>query len=295
MADWFSGAYPFSMHEHDRFKLLFGPYRTPRFKYGDVVTCEMRGDVKIVGLTAARILWPKCRTGKRSRAIILYGALAEAVRRESAQAVEYWWGVGSDTVWKWRKALGVDRVTEGTTALLSRWAPETIQSAEANRRREPTLKSPERAAKIAAKLRGKPRPKHVIKALIKANKGRKLSGNHRRKMSEAHKRRGTIPPAMAGPHWTSEEDALLGTMKDRDVAARIGRSESAVSERRYVLGVAAFTKRAPRGKPITWTPAKDRLLGTMSDANLARKLQCSPMTVFYRRRRLKIPAYLGWA
>jgi hypothetical protein len=67
------------MTEKDRFKLLFGPYRTPRFKYGDVVTCEIRGDVKIVGLTAARIPWPKCRSGKRSRAIILYGALAEGV------------------------------------------------------------------------------------------------------------------------------------------------------------------------------------------------------------------------
>jgi hypothetical protein len=47
------------------------PYQTPRFHYGDVVKCEMRGDVKIVCLTAARIPWPKCRTGKRSRAIIL--------------------------------------------------------------------------------------------------------------------------------------------------------------------------------------------------------------------------------
>lgn len=47
---------------------------------------------------------------------------------------EYWWGAHSDTVWRWRKALGVDRVTDGTSALLSRWAPETVQSAEANRR-----------------------------------------------------------------------------------------------------------------------------------------------------------------
>jgi hypothetical protein len=43
-------------------------YRTPRFEYGEVVTCEMRGDVKMVGLTAARIPWPKCPTGKRCRA-----------------------------------------------------------------------------------------------------------------------------------------------------------------------------------------------------------------------------------
>jgi hypothetical protein len=183
----------------------------------------------------------------------------------------------------------VDRVTDGTSALLSRWAPETIQSDEANRRRDPTLKSPERAAKIAAAKRGKPRPPGVNEALRKVNVGKKASRATRRKMSEAHKRRGTRPP-LAGEPWTAEEDALLGTMKDRDVAARIGRSESAVSERRYALDVAAFTERAPPGKPI-WTPAKDRLLGTMSDVDLARRLHCSPMAVFHRRRKLGNPRY----
>jgi len=110
-------------------------------------------------------------------------------------------------------------------------------------------------------------------------------------MSESAKRRGVVPPAVEWPPWTAEEDALLGTVKDRDVGERIGRSESAVSDRRYVLGVAAFTKRKRRGKPISWTPATDRLLGTMPDGDLARKLRCSPMAVFYRRKRLKIPAF----
>jgi hypothetical protein len=27
----------------DRHRLLFGPYRTPVFKYGDVVICDVRG------------------------------------------------------------------------------------------------------------------------------------------------------------------------------------------------------------------------------------------------------------
>ena len=43
--------------------------------------------VKIVGLTDARIPWPKGRSGKCARHVIaLYGDLAEAVKRESAQA-----------------------------------------------------------------------------------------------------------------------------------------------------------------------------------------------------------------
>jgi hypothetical protein len=39
-------------------RLLFGPYRTPVFKYGDVVICDMRGQVEIVGLSGGRIPRP---------------------------------------------------------------------------------------------------------------------------------------------------------------------------------------------------------------------------------------------
>lgn len=154
------------------------------------------------------------------------------------------------------------------------------------------LGSPDRAAKIAAAKRGKPRPANVIEALRKANLGRKLTAEHRAKMSADHKRRGTRPPA-AGVPWTAAEDVLLGTMKDRDVAARTGRSEAGVSERRYELGMPPFTRRATRGIPIAWTEAKDQLLGTVSDVALARRLRCSPMTVFYRRRRLNVPPFRG--
>jgi hypothetical protein len=87
-------------------------------------------------------------------------------------------------------------------------------------------------------------------------------------MSEAQKKRGAIPPT-AGVPWTADENTLLGTMKDREVAEKTGRTELAVSSRRYILGVPAFTKRAPQGEPFTWTPAKDRLLGTMPDGKLA--------------------------
>ena len=42
---------------------------------------------------------------------------------------------------------------------------------------------------------------------------------------------------------------------------------------------------------LVWTPAKDRLLGTMSDVDLARRLSCSPMAAFYLHRKLGIPRY----
>jgi hypothetical protein len=84
--------YASTMHELDRVKLL-GKYRTPRFRYGAVVTCAIRGKVKIVALTDGRIPWPKCQMPNGPLAIILYGALADAVRRESVEAIKYWFGV----------------------------------------------------------------------------------------------------------------------------------------------------------------------------------------------------------
>ena len=60
-------------------------------------------------------------------------------------------------------------------------------------------------------------------------------------MSAAQKRRGIRPPAVKGLTWMPEEDAILGTMSDANVAERIGRTLSAVQSRRYLLGVGAFT------------------------------------------------------
>src|SRR5262249_11919554 len=70
-----------------------------------------------------RIPWPVCRAGKWLVPVV-YRGLAKAVRRESAQAVAYWWGVHRQTVWAWRKALGVGATTEGTARLRSDYTRE---------------------------------------------------------------------------------------------------------------------------------------------------------------------------
>ena len=46
------------MNNSQRFKLHYGPYETLLFEYGDVVECARRGEVKIMGITSARIPWP---------------------------------------------------------------------------------------------------------------------------------------------------------------------------------------------------------------------------------------------
>jgi hypothetical protein len=98
----------------DRFRLL-SKYRTPRYRIGQKVRCQVRGKVVIVALSAAPIPWPLCQASGWLVPVV-YRGLARALRLESAQAIVHHWGVGQDAVTRWRKALGVGR-TEGTFRL----------------------------------------------------------------------------------------------------------------------------------------------------------------------------------
>jgi len=82
-----------AVDDADRFRLRFGPYRTPRFRYGKIVSCEVRGEVRIVGLSDALIPWPIGQKGQGPRALVVFKDLAKAVRREANLAVAHWWGV----------------------------------------------------------------------------------------------------------------------------------------------------------------------------------------------------------
>jgi hypothetical protein len=184
-----------------RYKLL-GKYRTPTFRYGQRVEDQRRGEVRIVGLSCGRIPWPIGQQGK-ARSLVLYRDLAKAVRRESNLAVCYWWGVGPSAVRKWRRALSVPVNNEGTRARRVAYG-----KSPAHRKTMVAMFaaewSPSRRAKIGNARRGKPRAAHVLAALLRAHKGRRMSLEQRRKLSEVHKRRGTRPP------WLNPIVAALG-------------------------------------------------------------------------------------
>ena len=220
------------MDDAERFRLL-GTYRTPRFRYGRKVLCEVRGEVVITGLTNAPIPWPLGKGGRGRHSLIVFKGLARAVRRESNQAVAYWWGVDVQTVSKWRRLLGVQRATPGT----SRLHREAIEQHGDAMRALGVLKSrdPERCRKIAAARRGKPRPPHVIEAMAKAHRGTHHTEETRRKIGEAHRRRGTLVPGTIP--WTPEEDELVRTLPTQEAVRRTGRTLYAVKARRHRLGV----------------------------------------------------------
>ncbi len=157
------------------------------------------------------------------------------MRRESAQAVAYWWGVTPQTVTRWRKALDVGPTTEGTHQLRSDYALEPAGTA-ARAKAHAKAADPERRAKIAAARRGKPRPAHVGEAVATAHRGKNYRAGTRAKMSAAHRQRGTRPPKSGRP-WTAEEEALLRELSPGEVARRTGRTLTAVYSRRIALGM----------------------------------------------------------
>jgi hypothetical protein len=163
------------------------------------------------------------------------GSLVRAIRKESEIAVAHHLGVSDQTVWAWRKALGVGATTPGTSRLRrdhfsEPWGKAARQMAWSKAR------EPQRRAKIAAARRGRPRPAHVIEAMARARRGRSHSEETRRKMSAAHRLRGTRPPE-AGRPWTAEEDELVRTLPAKEVARRTGRTLKAVYGRLLDLGM----------------------------------------------------------
>ena len=150
------------MDDANRLKLL-GKYKSPRFRYGQVVRCEVRGEVRIVGLTDAPIPWPVTVKG-RVRSLVIYKGLARAIRRESGVAVCHHRGITNQTVSKWRAVLGVGPVTVGIRRLPSERAQEP-DIAAALAKAQAKASDPERRRKIAEAKRGKPRPPYVIEAM----------------------------------------------------------------------------------------------------------------------------------
>lgn len=217
------------MNDDVRFRLHFGPYQTPKFLLGDIVFDAVRGWVRIVGLSDARIAWPVGVTLDRvrnQRALVVFRDLELAIRQESNQAVANWWGITPQTITKWRKGIGVESQTVGTHLLRKEhgredWFREVQKLAVAK------ADDPERRRKIADARRGKPRPKWIIEAMRQVNLGHPPSDETRKRMSDAHKRRGTRPPK-AGRAWTDDELKLLAVTPPIEVARLTNRTLAAV-------------------------------------------------------------------
>jgi len=135
----------------------------------------------------------------------------------------------------------VPRENEGATWLRQGYGQEEW-FAEARRKAHARARDPQRRAKIAASRRGRPRPPGVLQAMQSGRLGKPLSEEHRHKLSETHRRRGTRPPKAGRPR-SAAEGRLVRTLPPAEAARRTGRTVGAVYGRRHALGLSGARKR----------------------------------------------------
>ena len=101
--------------------LIGGPYGPPKYRIGQQIDDQRKGPVAVAGDWPTAIgLWPMVAGPGAKNLPILCGSLITAVQTESVAAIMGVWRVSRDTVKRWRRALGVPRMTEGTTWLYRR-------------------------------------------------------------------------------------------------------------------------------------------------------------------------------
>jgi hypothetical protein len=197
----------------DRFRLL-GTYTPPRVRVGGRAFCLYRdADIVITSISDAPIPWPRCRAAdsRGGSGLLVTETLVRAIRTESAEALKYWFGVGTHAVWSWRKAFGVTQWgTSGSRALL-----------DATTR------------KANAITRGKRLPATAVRDRRQRAKDLDLA-QHLRAYQTAR-----FPP------WPAADAALLGTMPDTELAGRTGRTRDGVYKERRRRGIARYRKPAP--------------------------------------------------
>jgi len=273
------------MDEFERFKLLYGPYVPPKCAVGDKLPCEYRGcEVPVRGMSDAPIRWPSTRR-RGNHSPILCGDLVRAVKVESEQAVAYHWGVNYQVVWRWRRALGVPKMTPGSRRLRIEYAQETL-TPEVRAKGKEAMHSTRVREKLSAIRKGRRQHPNTLAALLEAAK-RPKSEDWKRKTSERSRKMWEHPEryGLPVPHkWTDEENELLGTASDRIIANRLGLSRHAVAEQRRRLGISR--------RPEPWTSDQIALLGTASDREVGRAIGRSESAVHRKREALGISSTL---
>lgn len=110
----------------------------------------------------------------------------------------------------------------------------------------------------------------------------------------AERRRRRIPAAAPRRQvkWTPRMIALLGADSDVAVAAELGLTHSSVRWKRLRLGIPPYRLAFGRRQGYLWTPRALSLVGTATDADVARRLGISRDQVAYQRLKQGIAPYV---
>jgi len=239
----------------DRIKLLAGPYRPPRLRKGARAFCFYRDtDIVITSWTNGRIPWPRGRAldlvcGMPS--YLVDEELLGAIRNESTVALMHWFGVGSSLIARWRAALGVTRLNNPGSVRANEFAIEGS----------------------TAKTRGS----KLSRKQVEERRKRAIKLNLAQYMLPCSRPGGSRP-------WTAKELRAIGKAPDKEVAAKIGRTESAIRSKRFQLGIPR-----PDSYCRPWTAAELALLGTDDDEAIAEQTGRTAVAVRLKRDKLGIP------
>jgi hypothetical protein len=187
---------------------LIGTYTTPAVRKGERVSCLYRDcECVVTSFHDGRIVWPRVQPREQRGGYGLWvnEDMVQAIRTESAGALMYWFGVSCSTVWKWRKTFGV-KGKFGTPGSEKAHSKASREGAKGMKAKEWTKAERTAKGKLSRKLGLKPGPRWTA-----GNGG-----------------------------WTAEQLALLGTDHDEAIAARIGRTVSAVRSQRAKRRIFAF-------------------------------------------------------
>jgi hypothetical protein len=129
---------------------------------------------------------------------------------------------------------------------------------------------------------------------ISDDKLAKKAGVNANTVSGERRRRGIsqFRPRRPAIRWTRRMIALLGSDADSSVAALLGLTRATVGRKRRELGIPSVLP-PPHDKlrAFPWTAAQLRLLGTMTDAEVARRIRVSAPVVHRQRVRMGICAF----
>jgi hypothetical protein len=96
-----------------RTELLHAPFTPPALQRGARTICLFRDcEVIVTSWSDARLPWQRCRPAWAKgggSGLLVTDELVRAVKSESSLALQHWFGIKPETVWRWRKAFGVTR------------------------------------------------------------------------------------------------------------------------------------------------------------------------------------------
>jgi len=199
-------------------RFVGGPYSRANGRVGAWLKCELRGLLQVGSFSNALIPWPTAV--KHRKQLIVCGDLVRALKTESCLAVCFHFGILPQMVSEYRRRLGIERLTAGSTRLFWR----SVKLARSDEARAKMSRQQENRKDLMSR---------EDCARLREIQKRLKSEDWKDKVAEMWQRRYLL---FGKPdEWTEDELKLIGTLPDREVARLVKRSLQAFKAKKFQL------------------------------------------------------------